>query len=234
MSNSTLTQILTALNHTSAPFISTFALIHLTAPTFANVGGSEMASQVMILGREYYQTSFGEKYLLLGPIVIHTVSGITKRLLSPRKSSLSLLQLSAYPLLLLLPMHFLSHRYIPSLPSEPISSLGPSELDYQFVVYHLRKFPILSWTLYSTLLLGTIVHAAEGAVVLWNSWKPEQRLAQRGEARRVRLGVALLAFGGPVLSGVYILSRELPFLLKAMSTRFDAVFERVPGYQLGL
>ena len=102
------------------------------------------------------------------------------------------------------------------------------------MVYHLQKFPVLSWTLYGTLLLGTIVHATEGAAVLWNSWKPEARLSQQGEGRRVRLGAALLAFGGPVFSGLCVLSRELPFVFKSMSGRFDAVFGRIPFYRLEL
>ncbi|KAG7086470.1 hypothetical protein E1B28_002421 [Marasmius oreades] len=223
--------LLTNLNHGSAPFISTFLLIHLTAPALANVGGSEMASQVMILGREYYQTSFGEKYLLLGPIIVHSLSGITRRLLAPGKP-ISLVHLAAYPLLLLAPIHFLTHRAIPALPSEPISSLSPSELDYQFVVHHLHKYPVVSWTLYGALILTTIVHAVEGAVVVWNTWTPKMRVNQQGKTRSVRLAAALMAFGGPVLSGVYVLSRELPFLLKGMAERFDAVLRSVPIYRL--
>ena len=39
---------LTKVAHGSAPFIATFLLIHLTAPTMANVGGSDLSSQVMV------------------------------------------------------------------------------------------------------------------------------------------------------------------------------------------
>ncbi|KAF9265840.1 hypothetical protein L218DRAFT_956810 [Marasmius fiardii PR-910] len=227
-----VSNLLTNLNHGSAPFISTFLLIHLTAPTLANLGGSELSSQVMILGREYYQTSFGEKYLLLGPIIVHTLTGITRRLLGPRKP-ISLVHLTAYPLLVLAPIHFLTHRAIPALPTDPIASLSPSELDYQFVVYQLHKYPVVSWTVYSALLITAIVHAVEGAVVVWNTWNPRMRVNQRGKSRRARLAVTLLAVGGPVFSGVYILWRELPFVLKGMVERFDAVFKDVPIYQLG-
>jgi hypothetical protein len=65
--------ILTFIAHGTTPFITTFILVHLTAPIAANLGGSSLASQVMVssqglhalfslltcaqlLGREYYQT----------------------------------------------------------------------------------------------------------------------------------------------------------------------------------
>ena len=40
--------VLTKVAHGSAPFITTFALIHLTAPVMANIGGTSLASQVMV------------------------------------------------------------------------------------------------------------------------------------------------------------------------------------------
>lgn len=39
---------LTRLSHGSAPFITTFVLIHLTAPVMANLGGTSLSSQVMV------------------------------------------------------------------------------------------------------------------------------------------------------------------------------------------
>ena len=43
-----LDQVLQTLQHLPAPFISTFILIHLSAPVLANAGGSQVASQVMV------------------------------------------------------------------------------------------------------------------------------------------------------------------------------------------
>lgn len=40
--------ILTNVAHGSAPFITTFLLIHLSAPALANIGGSSLSSQVMV------------------------------------------------------------------------------------------------------------------------------------------------------------------------------------------
>ena len=44
----TYVRYLTRLAHGSAPFLSTFMMIHLSAPVFASLGGSSLASQVMV------------------------------------------------------------------------------------------------------------------------------------------------------------------------------------------
>lgn len=44
----TLVSYLTPIAQASAPFISTFTMIHLAAPIMANVGGSSLSSQVMV------------------------------------------------------------------------------------------------------------------------------------------------------------------------------------------
>lgn len=41
-------KILAKVAHGSAPFLSAFLLVHLSAPIMANVGGSSLASQVMV------------------------------------------------------------------------------------------------------------------------------------------------------------------------------------------
>lgn len=45
-----LASYLTPVSHASAPFITTFMLIHLTAPVMANLGGTSLSSQVMVGG----------------------------------------------------------------------------------------------------------------------------------------------------------------------------------------
>lgn len=44
----TSTPVLVKLAHASAPFLSTFLLIHLSAPVLANVGGSNLSSNLMV------------------------------------------------------------------------------------------------------------------------------------------------------------------------------------------
>ncbi|KAL4075329.1 hypothetical protein V8B97DRAFT_1564600 [Scleroderma yunnanense] len=88
----TASSILTVLAHSSAPFLSTFLLVHLSVPIAANIGGSGLASSVLLLGREYYQTPFRERYLLLLPFAVHVTSNIAKRIvltLAPASPPLS-------------------------------------------------------------------------------------------------------------------------------------------------
>jgi hypothetical protein len=40
--------ILTNVTHLSAPFLTVFVIVHLSAPTLANIGGSSLSSNVMV------------------------------------------------------------------------------------------------------------------------------------------------------------------------------------------
>jgi hypothetical protein len=40
--------VLTNVAHISAPFLSVFLVVHLSAPALANVGGSSLSSNVMV------------------------------------------------------------------------------------------------------------------------------------------------------------------------------------------
>ena len=44
----TAQSVLTRLSHGTTPFITTFVLIHLTAPALAALGGTSLSSQVMV------------------------------------------------------------------------------------------------------------------------------------------------------------------------------------------
>ncbi|TCD67984.1 hypothetical protein EIP91_011653 [Steccherinum ochraceum] len=213
---------LTKLAHGTAPFISTFLLIHLSAPVMANVGGTSLASQIMLLGREYYQTSFGEKYLLLAPLAIHTLSGLAKRLISPphlRRRFTSVLGITGYSVFLFfLPIHFLNHRVYPADPSPPIYEVGPSELDYEFVKVSLQTWPWRSWFLYGGLALCVAWHAAEGLKIIWNTSLRDIYGAWRSSTRRRIIGVTLAVV--PVLTGVYVMSQEPIYAFSSLAARF--------------
>ncbi|PPQ82357.1 hypothetical protein CVT25_008318 [Psilocybe cyanescens] len=225
--------ILTKTAHFSAPFITTFLLIHLSAPALANLGGSTLASQTMLLGREYYQTSL-EPLLVLGPITIHAVSGVLKRMLSPpgrppRKFS-NLLSLTGYGILVLfLPVHFLTHRGYPMLETPPIYGVGPAELDYEFVKTGLKTWPIRSSVLYGGLVLSTTLHLVDGMTIIWNSWLKDSlsssRLASwRREVRPRRILLALGCLALPVLTGLYALFKEPMMTFTSMAKRYEAVY----------
>ncbi|KAJ3805902.1 hypothetical protein F5876DRAFT_51025 [Lentinula aff. lateritia] len=193
-----LLPLITLSSHVSAPFITTFLLIHLSAPALANVGGSSLSSQVMLLGREYYQTSLAEPYLVLGPLAVHALSGVIRRalIMYPKIKSPSItngstskpltfsqripgalptttLSFTAYTVLLLLPIHLGIHRMLPQTSTPPILSLGPSELDYSFVQYGLQHWPARTWAMYAVLVGAAITHAVEGSRILMGSFGSE-------------------------------------------------------------
>ncbi|KAH9023840.1 hypothetical protein EDB85DRAFT_1870453 [Lactarius pseudohatsudake] len=222
--------VLTALSHGSAPFITTFLLIHLTAPAAANFGGSALSSQTMLLGREYYQTMFGERYLLFGPLFIHSSSAIIKRLVSPRVSRplTSALSVTGYvTAFCILPVHLITHRLAPADPAPPISSLSPSELDYEFVKAALSGWPRRSTVLYSVLVLGVALHAADGIGIIWSTWSPGLKLPGR-KARRALAGAAIV----PVLTGLAVIAREPLYAFASMAARYQAALTQSIVYRL--
>ncbi|KAJ7220171.1 hypothetical protein GGX14DRAFT_585889 [Mycena pura] len=227
---------LTKIIHGSAPFIGTFLLIHLTAPMLANLGGSSLASQTLLLGREYYQTNFGEKYLLLGPLAIHSLSGIVKRVLSPLKAPprpwTSLLSLTGYAnMIFFLPIHFMTHRVFPTNPAAPIHALGPAELDFEYVKYGLATWPWRSWFFYGGLVVCVVLHTVDGQRLLFNTYFGET-LGRVNTAARKRfraIGIGLLAL--PVLSGIFMMSKEPLMTFPSTVERFQACFAQAPWYR---
>lgn len=192
-----------------------------------------MSSQVMLVGREYYQTSFGEKYLVLGPLAVHTLSSLSKRLVTPpllRRRLTNILTVTGYAAcLLFLPIHFLTHRVYPMDPSPPIYEVGPSELDYEFVKVSLQTWPGRSWFLYAGLTLCVVWHAAEGMRIVWNTFLREYG-AWKGTKRKRAIGAALAAL--PVLSGVFVMSREPLFAFSSLAMRFEQALTRSFFYRL--
>ncbi|KIJ63340.1 hypothetical protein HYDPIDRAFT_134453 [Hydnomerulius pinastri MD-312] len=228
--SSRLIPILTKLAHGSAPFLSTFLVIHLSAPVLANFGGSNLSSKLMLLGREYYQTALGERYLLLTPLAIHVASSVAKRLVSPPKQPrklTSLLSITGYAaLLVFIPIHFSTHRLAPTDASAPIFAVGPSELDYEFVKTGLAQFPWRSWALYTGLVASVLVHMVEGDNVILPMWLGAPRIPSR--TRKVIACMVAL----PVLLGVWTLSKEPLMALTSLAERYSASFARCWVYRL--
>jgi len=218
----TLLSCLTNVSHGSSPFIATFLLIHLSAPVLANVEGSSLSSQVMLLGREYYQTSFGEKYLLLTPLILHASSGVAKRLLSspptksPRPLS-SLLTLTGYGALIFLPLHFAVHRFYPD----------SSMLDFEFVKLGLHKWPWRSWLLYGGLVGCVVLHAVEGMNIIGKSWAGTKWKCSK-RTRRIAAGIAAI----PVLTGLWFMFQEPLMVFPSLARQFEATFTRSFMYRL--
>ncbi|KAI0823905.1 hypothetical protein BC628DRAFT_1324068 [Trametes gibbosa] len=223
--------VLTRIAHGSAPFIATFVLIHLTAPAMSNLGGTSLASQVMILGREYYQTSLGEKYLVLTPLVIHPLSGLLKRVVDhkPARRLISTLSVTGYTTALLLAAHFFIHRVAPSDPAPPIYAISPSELDYEYVKFGLQEWPWRSWLGYVGLTAAVAWHASEGMVIIWNTWLRPQFGSLPG-TKNSRTVAALLSGVLPVATGMFFMWREPLMVFTSHAERFRAAFSRFPLY----
>ena len=208
-----------------------------------------------LLGREYYQTSFGEKYLVLAPLAIHSLSGLTKRLLSfkpisperkspvPARPLTSLLSWTGYATaLVFLPIHFITHRLNPTSTDAPISSVGPAELDYEFVKLGLQRWPVRSWLFYTGLVFSVALHMADGATIIWNTWFRNTvgtwsggSGSKNGDMQRPRHRKLVTVIGGSmisVLAGLYVISKEPPVIFVSMAKRFEAVFNKSFVYRI--
>ncbi|PPQ97973.1 hypothetical protein CVT26_003122 [Gymnopilus dilepis] len=236
--------ILTNTAQYSAPFITTFLLIHLTSPVMANLGGSSLASSTMLLGREYYQTALSEPLLVLGPITVHALSGILKRLLSPPgrppRRFTHLLSLTGHAaFFFFLPIHYLTHRAYPTIEAPPIDAVGPAELNYEFVKTGLKGWPIRSWFLYGGLVLSVTLHLVDGMTLIWNTWlkdsmslvfKRLQSWKRDNRPRRMLLALGCIAL--PTLTGLYALTKEPLMTFSSIAQRYQAVFLHSIVYRL--
>lgn len=217
---------LTGISHASSAFIGTFLLVHLAAPIAGNAG-SNIASQMMLLGREYYQTAFGEKFLVLGPIAVHATASCMKRLLSPpgkppRRLTGGFSASGYFAGLFFVPIHYLTHRAYPASPAAPISCVGPSELDYDFVKTGLQKWPKRSWALYIGLTAFVVFHAVDGLQVIFK--QSLKGVAERWTRmrRNKRMGVVTLGVLLPVFSGLAVLGREDVMAFGNVVSRYEA------------
>jgi len=163
-------------------------------------------------------------------LFIHTSSAIIKRLFSPRVSRplSGALSLTGYATALcFLPVHFITHRLAPADATPPISSLGPSELDYEYVKAALSGWPRRSTVLYFALVLGLALHTADGIGIIWSTWAPSVKLPGR-RARRALAGAAVV----PVLTGLAVLAREPLYAFGSMAARYQAALTQSIFYRL--
>ncbi|VDC02480.1 unnamed protein product [Peniophora sp. CBMAI 1063] len=195
----------------------------------ANVGGSSLASQVMLLGREYYQTPFGEKYLVILPFFAHITAVTLKRIISPRKPrpwTHTLTVTGFFAANFLVPKHYLIHRVFPQDPTPPIEAFGPSQMDFEFVKTGLAQWPIRNWIVYSALAATIVVHMTEGMpILLRRAVKGAKTLSKRG--RRLMAGAIVL----PVLSGLLVMAREPLMTFPSTALRYQATFAKHPLFQ---
>lgn len=183
---------------------------------------------LQILGREYYKTSFGHRYLVVVPILTHGLSAVVKRVLGERTSRplRSLFSIAGYAsLLFLLPTHYLLHRVYPSDPSPPILSLSPAELDYEYVKFGLQQWPLTNWVLYTGLTACVAWHATEGLQIIWNTWLAGNARIWKNSAKRRLITVAASVL--PVFTGILVMSREPLMVFSGTADRYETAFRRL-------
>lgn len=180
----------------------------------------------------------------MGPITLHALVGISKRLLTSTskqhtndksKTSFirpftSLLSLTGYATaLFFLPIHFLVHRDYPALPDEPIASVGPSSLDYEYVKYGLRTWPWRSWFLYAGLVGSVALHAADGTALVWNTWFGG---GWSKLSRKTRRSVLVCGVVVPVVLGLVAIAREPPMVMSFLESRYHAAYTQSSIFQM--
>ncbi|KAI0285219.1 hypothetical protein BC826DRAFT_973049, partial [Russula brevipes] len=188
--------VLTVLAHGSAPFITTFLFVHLAAPAAGNIGGSADASRTMMFGREYYRTPSASGTSSLRPCSCTARARSSSAyfplpLPPPCAASAAALERVVDDRLrrhALPPPGPPAHAPLrPASPDPPISSLSPSELDFEYVKAALRGWPVRTTVLYGALVLAVALHAADGFGVIWSTWGAKAKLPRR-RARQALAG----------------------------------------------
>lgn len=190
-----------------------------------------------LLGREYYQTRLTEPLFVFAPILIHLGAGSLKRaMIGPPKKPSTLASTGWIMGTFLVPVHMMLHRIHPSNPTPPISSLSPSQLDFEFVKVGLAVWPFLSWTLYTTLVVATMFHAVEGAAYMVQYWRrkigprdQEQEQSPRDRRKRKARAAwfqnAVISAGiSSVLGGLAIIATEPLNISRSFMSRIESSF----------
>lgn len=139
-------------------------VVHLAAPVSAIWGGEGSASGTMIIGRELYQSGFGEK-ALIATALLHLSASASKRLLMMKRShwkwppfsSFSWHSIAGFILTPLLAIHSYKHRWYPSQ-----LGISPAFIDYGYVVHGLHVQPAMSVLGYGSILLAGAYHWIAG------------------------------------------------------------------------
>nr|ODN90362.1 hypothetical protein L204_05966 [Cryptococcus depauperatus CBS 7855] len=261
-------QALTLTQNTSAMMFTVFLIPHLASPLAASVAGIRGADQTMVEyildfrhGRLliHIQMIARDLYLPLEPVIvyiplaIHLTSSLARRAILASSKSLpnslrlpsQIHQFLAYPLLLLLIPHMITHRLIPADPAPPIRQLSPSEIGWEYVGYNLRKWS--AWGVYLGLVGTSIWHAIVGGmkIATWmksRHWsKPSAAMVEkkslpkrRGipKKRKIGLNGFVVVLLGVVSIGLWRVAREIGPVSPLMKIRYDGVFQATPWAKL--
>ena len=191
--------IATWLQSGSALTFSAFLAMHLASPVAAVFGVD--ANTVLLLTREYYQTSLLEPALVFGSLGVHLLSGAVRRLLlvgRPKWKALSWHSVAGFALVPIVGGHVYTHRLFPFR-----LGLSPSLLSYQYTSYILHNNPISSWVTYGLISVIMSYHGTSGLRRILSSRTKAATLPRRSSAR---YGCVCLVSGLGL--GLAALSRE--------------------------
>jgi hypothetical protein len=172
-----------------------------------------------------------EPLLVWAPLAVHIGAATIKRaIIGPPKTPSTLGATGWLLATAILPVHVLLHRLNPTHPEPPVLSLGPSQLDYEFVKVGLAVWPVMSWTLYSALVVSMMFHAVEGAAVMFRVWRrgttpsePKDRRRRKKSAAIVK-NIAASAGISTVLGGLAVIATEPLNVSRALMSRIEASF----------
>lgn len=201
-----------------------------------------------LIGRDLYLPL--EPVLIYIPLALHLLSSTLKRAFltyrTRRRPPMTIHLITGWLLVPFVLPHIVTHRLLPQSPHPPISSLSPSELNFEFVSYALYSRPLLSTVAYLGLVGLAVPHAVLGSMKIV-SWIRRLRAGDRTEAvretprrtdiprKRKRTALyALNALLGVVAIGLGRLYSEGEHVGPFMAKRYEAIFRTIePGWMAG-
>jgi hypothetical protein len=150
-------------------------------------------------------------------------------------------QLAGHILIPIVAIHALTNRVVPALDSKPpINNLSPSELDYTFAGYGLKKWPITNWTIYGLLITCGAWHVLAGSrkLLAWIQGKrraadtaqiPGGRSGFEGDDKPVvTLKTAWVVLVSLLLVGLGRIQMDSEGISSFTAKRYEAVYKAIP------
>ncbi|GAA5802418.1 hypothetical protein HPULCUR_007883 [Helicostylum pulchrum] len=173
--------LLTKVQNGSAIVFSVFAVTHGVQILGANIGGSSLANNWIMLGRPFYQDEHLEGILVTGSILTHVTAGLAKlgiRLywntnIKKNPALLPYHGLTGYLLIPLAGLHYYLVRHL------PIDYYGDSAfIDFGYIAWGLQNKPIFTYGLHTALIVAAAYHMVSGAkIAIWGRSKTQLPVA---------------------------------------------------------
>lgn len=173
--------LLTKVQAGSAVVFSTFAVMHGAQVLSANVGGSSLANNWIMLGRPFYQDEHLEGLLVTGSALTHVLAGLGKlgiRLYWNNKtahvSNAALLPYhtaAGYALIPLAGLHYYLVRHL------PVDYYGDSSfIDFGYIAWGLQNKPVFTYGLHMALIVTGVYHMVSGVQVALGQLKKKKKV----------------------------------------------------------